>query len=1165
MKNSSTNENWAIIENMIKKEGIASHHLNSYNEFLDHGIQEIIDEVGGIDVETTGTPYRVTFGKIYVGEPRSVELDGSTSRILPLETRLRDLAYSAPIHLEMTVEENGIARETKKHHIGDIPIMIRSAKCETSKMAEKQMIEKGEDPFDPGGYFIVNGSERIVVGLEDLSPNKIIVEQDKVGGNKVFRSKIYSSIVGYRAKLELTLKPDGAIMVKLPSSPVDLPVVTLIRALGIENDREIASLISNQPEMHNLLEITFEKAVLDRDTACNICTVCRLKILTKPKDQTQEEFDKENPEYENCGHNEVCGKIGDCSHKALIYIGNRVAHGMLDEFRIRKAESILDWGLLPHLGKNLENRYDKAIFIGEAVCKLLELRMGWINQDDKDHYGNKIVKFAGPMIADLFRTAFRNLIRDMKYQLERTSHRKGSNIVGASIRPGIITDKLANAVATGNWGRGKVGVTQLLDRTNYLSLVSHLRRIQSPLSRTQPNFEARDLHSTHYGRICPSETPEGANCGLVKNIALSSVISVSSSFDDILEKLSQIGIVDSRDISMEDRSRFCKIFVDGRLVGYTKDETKLVTEFRNMRRQGQIHSHASINLQKYPNKNASTRIHISLSSGRVLRPLIVVSNGKPLVNHDVVSRTQNGELSWQDLIQMGVVDLLDANEEENALVAIDGTTEFSNTHTHVELFSSSILGAAASLIPYAEHNQSPRNTYQSAMSKQSLGFPTPNYNYNTTVREHLLVYPQNQLVKTRATSLLNIDKRPTGQNCVVAVMSYEGYNIEDAIVMNKSSVQRGLARSFFYRLYDAEAKQYLGGMKDNFEIPNADDNTRGFRGEKYYRLLESDGIIMHESVVSGGDVIVGRTSPPRFMEEYKSFDMQGPYRRDTSIAVRPSEFGVVDSVFMTQNEDGEKLYKIRVRDMRVPEIGDKFASRHGQKGIVGLLVNQEDMPYSESGIVPDIIINPHAFPSRMTVGQFIESIGGKAASFRGTPVDGSTFAGENAEDLGLELEKYGFKSSGSEIMYDGKTGKKLKVEIFIGVVYYQKLHHMVADKMHARARGQVQMLTKQPTEGRARGGGLRFGEMERDCLIAYGASMVLKDRLLDESDKTNVNVCDHCGLLAYYDGQQRKYTCKIDGEDAQISSVTIAYAFKLLLQEMMSLNIAPRLLLVDKV
>ena len=574
------------------------------------------------------------------------------------------------------------------------------------------------------------------------------------------------------------------------------------------------------------------------------------------------------------------------------------------------------------------------------------------------------------MIADLFRTAFRNLVRDMKYQLERTASRKGTNVVGAAIRPGIITDKLANAIATGNWGRGKVGVTQLLDRTNYLSLISHLRRIQSPLSRTQPNFEARDLHSTHYGRICPSETPEGANCGLVKNISLSSVISVNSSFQDVLDCIQQIGIESTRDVDIELRSQLCKIFVDGRLVGYVKDGDKFVQSFRSMRRQGEIPVHVSISILKHANKNASVRIHVSLSSGRVLRPLIVVQDGKPLVDNNIIERTSNGELSWQDLVHMGVVDLIDANEEENSLVAMN-RDQVLPIHTHLEIFSAAILGASASLIPYAEHNQSPRNTYQSAMAKQSLGFPTPTFPFNTAVREHVLVYPQNPLVDTRVTSLLNIDKRPTGQNCVVAIMSFEGYNIEDAIVMNKSSVQRGLARSFFYRLYDGQAKQYLGGMHDNFEIPTADENVRGYRGEKHYRLLESDGVIMHESVVTGGDVILGRTSPPRFMEEYKRFEVKGPYRRDTSIAVRPSEVGVVDSVFMTENEDGEKLYKIRVRDMRIPEIGDKFASRHGQKGVVGLLVDQENMPYSEDGIVPDIIINPHAFPSRMTVGQLL--------------------------------------------------------------------------------------------------------------------------------------------------------------------------------------------------
>ena len=365
-------------------------------------------------------------------------------------------------------------------------------------------------------------------------------------------------------------------------------------------------------------------------------------------------------------------------------------------------------------------------------------------------------------------------------------------------------------------------------------------------------------------------------------------------------------------------------------------------------------------------------------------------------------------------------------------------------------------------------------------------------------------------------------------------------------------------------MYEAEAKQYPGGMKDTFELPSADENIRGFRGEKAYRLLEQDGAVMHEAIVTGGDILIGRTSPPRFIEEYKEFEVKGPYRRDTSIGVRPSENGVVDSVIMTQSVEGGKMYKIRVRDMRIPEIGDKFASRHGQKGILGMLVNQEDLPYTQDGIVPDIMINPHAFPSRMTVGQFMESLGGKAAALRGKVVDGSAFLGEKLNDIKGFMEQYGFKYSGKEEMYDGRTGLKFPVEVYIGVVYYQKLHHMVADKIHSRARGQVQMLTKQPTEGRARGGGLRFGEMERDCLIAYGASMMLKDRLLEESDKAEVNVCERCGLLSYYDIKQRRYICRVCGDKAKISTVVIAYAFKLLLQEMMSLNIAPRLIPKDK-
>src|SRR5256712_1126706 len=939
-----SNKRWPIIQDILKREGIARQHLNSYDEFLERGLQSIINEVGQIEIESAEYPYKIQLGKVKLQQPRMMELDGSITHIAPMEARLRNVTYASPIMLEASVVEDGKILESRYVHIGDMPVMVRSNACILHNLSDQKLVEYGEDPNDPGGYFIINGSERVIVGLEDLSYNKIIVDKETVGGNIVFKAKVYSSIVGYRAKLELVMKNDGLIVAKIPGSPVDIPVVTLMRALGLESDREIAAAVSLVDDIQDELEASFEKSG-DVPTA---------------KD-------------------------------AIVYISKRIAPGMLEEFQIKRAETLLDWGLLPHLGKHPDNRKEKAQFLGEAACKLIELKLGWLTPDDKDHYGNKVIKFAGQMLADLFRTAFRNLVRDMKYQLERSGQKRGINAVAAAARPGIVTDKLNNAIATGNWGRGRAGVTQLLDRTNYLSTISHLRRIQSPLSRSQPNFEARDLHATHFGRICPSETPEGSNCGLVKNLALSAIISVNVPSEDIVEKLYDLGVTYVSDAKEELKKEGARVFVDGRLIGYYKDGQKLADSLKELRRNFKIHPHVGIFLYQSDFEGSTKRLYVNCNAGRVLRPLIVIKDSKPLLTQD------------------------------------------------------------------------------------------------------LMLYPQTPIVTTKAMGLLGLEERPAGQNCVVAVLPFDGYNIEDAIVLSKSSVERGLGRTFFYRIYEAEAKQYPRGMRDNFEIPTAEGNIRGFRGDKAYRLLEEDGVIATEATVQGGDILIGKTSPPRFMEEYREFEVKGPYRRDTSVGVRPSESGVVDTVVMTQSHDGGRMYKIRVRDLRIPEIGDKFASRHGQKGVVGLLVNHEDLPYTEEGIVPDVLINPHAFPSRMTVGMFLESVTGKAAALRGSKMDGSAFVGEKLEDVKGVLEAAGFKYSGKETMYDGRTGKAFPVDVFIGVVYYQKLHHMVADKIHARARGQVQMLTKQPTEGRARGGGLRFGEMERDCLIAYGASMMLKD------------------------------------------------------------------------
>ena len=1111
----SANKRWPIIQDILSRQGVAKQHLNSFDEFLKKGLQDIIDEIAHIDIENAEYPYKIQLGRVQFKQPRMMELDGSVTHITPVEARLRNVSYVAPLMLEANVIEDGKTLESRFIHIGDIPVMVKSESCILRSFTQQKLIDYAEDPEDPGGYFIINGSERVIVGLEDLSYNKIIVDAEKVGGKKVFKAKVYSSIVGYRAKLELVLKEDGLIVARIPGSPVDIPIITLMRALGLESDKEIASVISLNDNVQNELESSFEKT-----------------DITTSKD-------------------------------AIVYISKRIAPGMLEEFQIKRAETLLDWGLLPHLGKQPDNRKEKTQFLGEAACKLLELKLGWIQPDDKDHYGNKVVKFAGQMLADLFRTAFRNLVRDMKYQLERSGQKRGINAVSAAIRPGIISDKLNNAIATGNWGRGRVGVTQLLDRTNYLSTISHLRRVQSPLSRTQPNFEARDLHSTHFGRICPSETPEGSNCGLVKNLALSAIISVSVSSEEVVEKLYEFGTAHFSDVKDSVKKDGARIFVDGKLIGYHKDGEKLANSLRELRRSSKIHPHVGISIHQPEQEGATKRLYVNCNAGRVLRSLIIVKDGKSVLTQDLLDKVTKKLVSWNDLIRMGVIELIDANEEENCLITFDD--KHVKKHTHIEIFPSAILGAGASIIPYPEHNQSPRNTYESAMAKQSLGFSTPMMNTSTYVRQHSMLYPQTPIVTTKAMGLLGLEKRPAGQNCVVAVLPFDGYNIEDAIVLSKSSVERGLGRTFFYRIYESESKQYPGGMRDNFEIPNADDNLRGYKGEKSYRLLEDDGIIASESAVSGGDILIGKTSPPRFMEEYRELESRGPYRRDTSIGVRPSEVGVVDTIVLTQANEGGKMYKVRIRDMRPPEIGDKFASRHGQKGVVGILAKAEDLPYTADGISPDVLINPHAFPSRMTVGMMMESITGKAAAIRGKKVDASAFVGEKMDDVKGVMKDAGFEYSGKEIMYDGKTGKKFPVEVFIGVVYYQKLHHMVADKIHARARGQVQMLTKQPTEGRARGGGLRFGEMERDCIIAYGASMILKDRLLDESDKSDIFVCERCGLVAYHDVKQRRFYCRVCVDKGKVSSVSVAYAFKLLLQEMSSLAIAPRLLIKERV
>ncbi|THV07642.1 DNA-dependent RNA polymerase II second largest subunit [Dendrothele bispora CBS 962.96] len=1184
---------WTIISSFFDAKGLVRQQLDSFDEFVQNTMQELVDENAdlildqadqhsGRDTDMTRR-YEIKFGQIYLSRPTVTEADGSVVPVFPQEARLRNLTYSAPLYIEMrkrvmvgredpdgvpgdvvweTEHDSGLD-EGAKVWIGKVPIMLRSTFCILRGLSDQDLYDLNECPYDSGGYFIINGSEKVLIAQERMATNHVYVFAKAQPSPINFLAEIRSAVErGGKTISQFQVKMFhrnqerslGNIMkATIPYIKVDIPIWVVFRALGVISDRDILEHICYDMQDSQMLEML--KPCIDD------------------------------------------GFVIQDREVALDFIGNRgTTTGLSRERRIRYAQEILQKEMLPHVSMAEGSESKKAYFFGYMIHRLLLAALERRELDDRDHFGKKRLDLAGPLLANLFRMLFRKLTKDVYRYMQKCVEQHKEFNLALAVKHQTITNGLKYSLATGNWGdqkksmSSKAGVSQVLNRYTYASTLSHLRRCNTPLGREGKIAKPRQLHNTHWGMVCPAETPEGQACGLVKNLALMSCISVGSYSAPVIEFLEEWGL-ESLEENAHSSTPTTKVFVNGVWMGVHRDPANLVKTIRKLRRKDDISPEVSV-VRDIREKE----LRLYTDAGRVCRPLFIVENQQLVLQKKHIkwivdrSNDEGAEYNWDNLIRGGVIELLDAEEEETVMISMtpedlelsrmqqQGLDPHSNdgdfdpaarlkagtnahTWTHCEIHPSMILGICASIIPFPDHNQSPRNTYQSAMGKQAMGIFLTNFLIRMDTMANILYYPQKPLATTRSMEYLKFRELPAGQNAIVAILCYSGYNQEDSVIMNQSSIDRGLFRSIYYRSYmDLEKKSGIQQLEE-FEKPTRDNTLRMKHGT--YEKLEDDGLIAPGTGVRGEDIIIGKTAPIPPDSEELGQRTRTHTRRDVSTPLKSTENGYVDQVLITTNHDGQKFVKVRVRSTRIPQIGDKFASRHGQKGTIGITYRQEDMPFTAEGIVPDLVINPHAIPSRMTIGHLVECLLSKVATLIGNEGDATPFTDLTVESVSTFLRKKGYQSRGLEVMYHGHTGRKLQAQVYLGPTYYQRLKHMVDDKIHSRARGPVQILTRQPVEGRSRDGGLRFGEMERDCMISHGIAGFLKERLFEASDAYRLHVCDICGLTAIANLKKQNFECRACRNKTAVSQLYIPYAAKLLFQELLSMNIAARLYTVS--
>ena len=1174
------------LQDLFFKETYALYQLqyNHFHQFLEESVPRELKENPNIFHEgIVGDKiyrYRFLFENISIKPPT---LPNDDEYMFPEDARKKNLTYSSKLEATVTQIQEIIDINTDEKEvriIGDVekeipiaflPIMVKSNYCSTQIRKD---IKNTECVYDPGCYFIVKGNEKVVIGMERMVENKMLVFKKKDSSykdNYMVFSTINSKKLNYTdmiQTLNVKMKKDNTIIVDSPHFN-DVPIFIMLRALGVVSDKDIIDHITNDPndmEMINILRESLNEIIPDKSKAISDInkpikeqTAAIDFLVTKLKRYKKyTEVDEEKREIQKRNH--------------IMYI--------------------LKNDILPHTGENLTH---KAHFICLMAHKMLNVYLKRKDADDRDSYVNKRVDMPGILLTQLFKQYYKKLLNDIKKFFQKKYSGDDSNPINVinQIKPNTIEQGMINGLATGTWGvhKARKGVSQALQRYSYLQTISYFRRIVTPSidSSTQKVTSIRHVRSNQYGYLCIVETPEGAKVGLQKHLSVMADITLDMTsqegiVNEIIEKSGNL--INIEDIHPYNYNDYFMVFLNGKWIGFVKEGYEMSTLLKQKRTSNYINNHVGIVFDIN-----EKQIKIYTDKGRFIRPLLKVKDNnlsvtkKMLNDIDLEGEDRTKILRWNEFLLKNndVIDYVDIEESEFAMVAMyvkdlavnrgrmnkqitdpnvigDKINRYNDTvyvkYDYCEFHPSMMLGSTSSCIPFCEHNQAPRNIYNFSQAKQGKGIFATNERHRMDI-SYRLANPSTPLVQTRGMKYLKTNDLPNGENIIVAIACYTGYNQEDSIVINQSAVDRGLFRSYVLKKYtDVIKKNPSTSQDDKFMKP--DPNRVSGMKKVNYEKLNSKGYVEEETKIENNDVIIGKVSPIQ-----PGVENNAKIYKDSSQIYKSGVSGVIDKVYTgIFNADDYEMYAVQVRSERTPQIGDKYASRHGQKGTCGIILPESDMPFTEDGIQPDIIINPNTIPSRMTVGQLLECVLGKVSSLEGHYSDATPFNEYNIEEAMEILKKNGLEEKGFETLYCGMTGKKIRSQIFIGPTFYMRLKHLVQDKIHARARGPRQILTRQPPEGRSRDGGLRFGEMERDCMIAHGMGQFLKERLVNTSDKYNVHVCSNCGMFARKKPDKDIYLCQVcnlRGESYTTHKIELPYAFKLLIQELKAINVLPKI------